>query len=78
MLLALERLGTEPAKAVMVGDTPVDLGAGAAAGTVVGVSWGASGRGARPRPGRPPWPARRRSSVDLILQTGCHSEMIAS
>ena len=79
VLLALERLGAEPAKAVMVGDTPVDLGAGAAAGTaVVGVSWGASGRGALIEAGAAAVAGSAEELVDLILQTGCRSEMIAS
>ena len=43
---ALRALGVAASHAVMTGDTPVDLAAGAAAGTaVVGVAWGASGEG---------------------------------
>jgi len=46
VLHALRGLGVEADRAVMVGDTPVDVEAGAAAGTrVVGVAWGASGAG---------------------------------
>jgi len=42
VLHALRALGVEPSRAVMAGDTPVDLEAGLAAGTkVVGVTWGA-------------------------------------
>ena len=41
---ALAALGVAADRAVMTGDTPVDLAAGAAAGTaIVGVAWGASG-----------------------------------
>jgi pyrophosphatase PpaX len=41
VLCALERLGLEASAVVMVGDTPVDVAAGLAAGTpVVGVTWG--------------------------------------
>lgn len=41
VLCALERLDVSAKRAVMVGDTPVDIAAGAAAGTpVLGVSWG--------------------------------------
>ena len=44
VLRACERLGVSPARAVMVGDTPVDMEAGLRAGTAaVGVAWGASG-----------------------------------
>ena len=43
ILHALSELGVEPSRAVMAGDTPVDVEAGLAAGTkVVGVTWGAS------------------------------------
>jgi HAD superfamily hydrolase (TIGR01509 family) len=43
VLQACERLGVPPARAVMVGDTPVDIEAGLRAGTAaVGVAWGAS------------------------------------
>ncbi|HEV3362746.1 MAG TPA: HAD family hydrolase [Acidimicrobiia bacterium] len=42
VLLACERLGVAPSRAVMVGDTPVDVEAGLRAGTTaVGVAWGA-------------------------------------
>ena len=41
VLLALERLGAEPADAAFVGDSPFDVRAGRAAGVFsVGVSWG--------------------------------------
>jgi pyrophosphatase PpaX len=41
VLLALERLGAEPADAAFVGDSPFDVRAGKAAGVfTVGVSWG--------------------------------------
>lgn len=41
---ALKALGVEPSRAVMVGDTPVDIAAGRAAGTTaVGVAWGPIG-----------------------------------
>lgn len=41
VLRALEKLRVEAERAVMVGDTPVDVAAGIAAGvTTVGVSWG--------------------------------------
>jgi pyrophosphatase PpaX len=41
VLLALERLGAEPAEAAFVGDSPFDVGAGKAAGVYsVGVTWG--------------------------------------
>jgi pyrophosphatase PpaX len=43
VLAALEALGAAADRAVMVGDTPVDVGAGLAAGTaVLGVAWGAT------------------------------------
>ena len=43
VLEACERLGVSPARAVMVGDTPVDVEAGLRAGTAtVGAAWGAS------------------------------------
>lgn len=43
VLLACNRLGVEPARAAMVGDTPVDIEAGLRAGTAaVGVAWGAT------------------------------------
>jgi HAD superfamily hydrolase (TIGR01509 family) len=46
VLHALDRLGVPADRAVMTGDTPVDVAAGAAAGTaVLGVAWGASGAG---------------------------------
>jgi pyrophosphatase PpaX len=46
VLHALRALGVSPDRAVMAGDTPVDLAAGTAAGTaVVGVAWGNSGEG---------------------------------
>ncbi len=39
--VALERLGSHPAEAAFVGDSPFDMGAGKAAGVFsVGVSWG--------------------------------------
>jgi HAD superfamily hydrolase (TIGR01509 family) len=45
VLLALDQLGVRAERAVMVGDTPVDVAAGAAAGTgVYGVAWGMSDR----------------------------------
>jgi pyrophosphatase PpaX len=41
VLTALERLGSEPADAAFVGDSPFDMGAGKAAGVfTVAVSWG--------------------------------------
>jgi pyrophosphatase PpaX len=41
VLTALERLGSEPAEAAFVGDSPFDMGAGKAAGVfTVAVSWG--------------------------------------
>ena len=41
VLLALERLGADPARAAFVGDSPFDVRAGKAAGVFsVGVSWG--------------------------------------
>jgi AHBA synthesis associated protein len=41
VVLALERLGVAPADAVMVGDAPLDLAAGRAAGTMVAAAlWG--------------------------------------
>ncbi len=41
VLLALERLGSEPAEAAFVGDSPFDVGAGKAAGVfTVAVCWG--------------------------------------
>lgn len=41
VLFALDALAVEPEDAVMAGDTPVDVAAGAAAGTaVLGVAWG--------------------------------------
>jgi pyrophosphatase PpaX len=41
VLTALERLGSEPAEAAFVGDSPFDMGAGNAAGVfTVAVSWG--------------------------------------
>jgi 3-amino-5-hydroxybenzoic acid synthesis related protein len=41
VLLAVDRLGVRPAHAVMVGDSPLDLQAGRAAGTrVVAAAWG--------------------------------------
>jgi pyrophosphatase PpaX len=41
LLLALERLGAQPAEAVYVGDSPFDIAAATAGGlTAVGVSWG--------------------------------------
>lgn len=41
VLLALKRLGVEPAHAVMVGDSPHDIAAGNAAGvTTIGALWG--------------------------------------
>jgi HAD superfamily hydrolase (TIGR01662 family) len=44
VLHALTHFGVSAARAVMVGDTPVDIAAGLRAGTaVVGVGWGASG-----------------------------------
>ena len=44
VLHALRALGVTADRAVMAGDTPVDVAAGAAAGTaVVGVAWGMSG-----------------------------------
>jgi phosphoglycolate phosphatase-like HAD superfamily hydrolase len=44
VLHALAVLGATASGSVMTGDTPVDIAAGAAAGTaVVGVAWGASG-----------------------------------
>jgi pyrophosphatase PpaX len=44
LLLALSRVGVEPARAVMVGDTPADIDAGRAAGTLtVGVDFGSFG-----------------------------------
>ena len=43
--LALERLGVAPANAVMVGDAPLDLVAGRAAGTLVAAAlWGQGSR----------------------------------
>jgi len=46
ILHALAALGVAPGRAIMAGDTPVDLAAGTAAGTaVVGVAWGNSGEG---------------------------------
>lgn len=43
VLLACDRVGVKPARAVMVGDTPVDIEAGLRAGTAaVGVAWGAT------------------------------------
>jgi pyrophosphatase PpaX len=42
IVLALERLGATPERAVYVGDAPVDVAAGKAAGvTTVAVLWGA-------------------------------------
>jgi pyrophosphatase PpaX len=42
VLRALEALGASPEEAVMAGDTPVDVAAGAGAGVaVLGVAWGA-------------------------------------
>jgi HAD superfamily hydrolase (TIGR01509 family) len=47
VLRALAELGIAADRAVMIGDTAVDIAAGAAAGTaVLGVAWGASGAGA--------------------------------
>jgi pyrophosphatase PpaX len=47
VLHALSALGASPAEAVMVGDAPFDLQAGAAAGcATVGVTWGFFDRGA--------------------------------
>jgi HAD superfamily hydrolase (TIGR01509 family) len=44
LMLALARVGVEPARAVMVGDTPADIDAGRAAGTLtVGVDFGSFG-----------------------------------
>lgn len=44
VLLALERLGVEPGRAVMVGDTSVDVEAARAAGVAaIGVGWGPLG-----------------------------------
>jgi HAD superfamily hydrolase (TIGR01509 family) len=44
VLYALRALGVLPEAAVLVGDTPVDVAAGTAAGTrVVGAAWGAAG-----------------------------------
>jgi pyrophosphatase PpaX len=41
VLIALERLGSAPAEAAFVGDSPFDMGAGKAAGVfTVAVSWG--------------------------------------
>jgi pyrophosphatase PpaX len=79
VLLALERLGAEPPAAVMVGDTPVDLAAGAAAGAeVVGVSWGASDASALSEAGASAVAGSADELVELLLRSGCGSEMIAS
>jgi HAD superfamily hydrolase (TIGR01509 family) len=44
VLRALERLGVPGARAIMAGDTPVDVAAGTAAGTrTIGVAWGHAG-----------------------------------
>ncbi len=41
VLMALDRLGSNPAEAAFVGDSPFDVGAGKAAGVYsVGVTWG--------------------------------------
>jgi pyrophosphatase PpaX len=41
LLLALDRLGAQPAEAVYVGDSPFDVGAAKAGGlTAIGVTWG--------------------------------------
>jgi pyrophosphatase PpaX len=41
VLVALDRLGSDPAEAAFVGDSPFDVGAGKAAGVfAVGVTWG--------------------------------------
>jgi phosphoglycolate phosphatase len=63
----------------MVGDTPVDLAAGAAAGAeVVGVSWGASDARALSEAGASAVAGSADELVDLLLRSGCGSEMIAS
>jgi pyrophosphatase PpaX len=79
VLRALEQLAVEPEAAVMVGDTPVDLAAGAAAGAeVVGVSWGASEARALSEAGASGVARSAEELVELLLHSGCRSEMIAS
>jgi HAD superfamily hydrolase (TIGR01509 family) len=79
VMRALERLGVAAGSAVMVGDTPVDLAAGAAAGTgMIGVGWGASGAEALRAAGAGAVAASAAELTELLLHAGCRSEMIAS
>jgi len=72
---ALALLGVAPDRAVMIGDTPVDIAAGAAAGTtVVGVAWGAAAEGALLDAGASGVARDARELVRLVLDADRDSE----
>jgi pyrophosphatase PpaX len=79
VLRALELLGAAPHASVMTGDTPVDIAAGAAAGTrTVGVAWGASGSGPLAEAGADAVARDMVQLVGLVLERHEHEERVTS
>jgi pyrophosphatase PpaX len=71
LLHALAQLDVAAGDAVMVGDTPVDIAAGEAAGTaVIGVAWGASGRELLRDAGAPAVAANAEELIRLVGERG--------
>lgn len=79
VLRALELLEASPRASVMVGDTPVDIAAGAAAGTrTIGVAWGAAGGEALVATGANSVAREVGQLVGLVLQRHEHEERVTS
>lgn len=79
VLRALEMLGVSPDRAVLAGDTPVDVEAGAAAGLpVLGVAWGAASEAELVEAGAVVIAHSANELAGLVMQAGGASEMIAT
>lgn len=79
IVLAFRTLGVVARRAVMVGDTPVDVAAGTAAGIpVVGVAWGAAGPVALLEAGAKAVARDADELVHLVLELGGRSQALVS